>query len=412
MPSGTAFLSNYQSLNLGNHALTATIYDLLRQSTHEPVLGFRRLPNGATPAAKAALRASRWTTFVSDLRRLAEASPPGGAIAGGTATFAVSNQQVLGGFGTVRRAAVSRVAGIPGVRDLRARRSLPRCGPQLRAELDCAVSIYNPAGEIERAAAPVMRFVEVGVAIDAGHPAGLVNFSFEPGPLIAAAAREVFPAVGAIYVRDELSREEVLACGGRADLTEVVPDAVFLERAPGWERRDDRDICRVGIVVNGVVDTARPEAWVQVVRQVRSTGADVSLMSNEHGRDEAFLARLGRVTATPILGCAATIPEYLKALQGLDAVVSTRFHTCVMALIVGVPVVPVEGASHRIRGALAAVGLPDVVVDGRQDPTDFAQAVRTRLDDGGARLSASRIREIGAAVTSAYAKLPRLLATA
>jgi polysaccharide pyruvyl transferase WcaK-like protein len=405
-----AFLANFRSVNLGNDALTAEVGRHLRDAYGAAkVTGFHRLAESLNTRLRAQ-RADAFAPEADDWARQVVAAPTRAAEAGGLEAmeFGVHHQAMLGGPGSARRVAAAAITRLPLVRSVRAGRQSAAVLDQLAREAAHDHVIYMPAGEINPAGEPVTRLLEVAVAQRAGNPTALVNFSFEPTPLVARLAQEVLPRCNAVYVRDERSIPRLIESGAKRDSIRVVPDAVI---GALLKRRDPvRAIERVGVAFNATLDSANLRVWTAAVTALQEVGIEVTLLSNEHGRDERSLARVARDTRAPLLPPPTSFADYARELADLDLVVSTRFHTLVLALVAGVRAVGVEGTSDRIRGALDVFGLHDVVVDARPAAGDFDNAIVRAVLDGGCALDAAQVGALADDVRAGYAQLPGLLA--
>jgi hypothetical protein len=405
-----AFLANFRSVNLGNDALTAEVGRHLRDAYGAAnVTGFHRLAESLNTRLRAQ-RADAFAPEADDWARRVAAAPARARDVGGLEAmeFGVHHQAMLGGPGSARRVAAAAITRLPFVRSVRAARQSAAVLDQLAREAAHDHVVYMPAGEINPAGEPVTRLLEVAVAQRGGNRTALVNFSFEPTALVAQLAREVLPRCNAVYVRDERSIPRLADSGARAASIRVVPDAVI--GADIQRRAPVRAVERVGVAFNATLDSANLRVWIAAVTALQELGIDVTLLSNEHGRDERSLARVARETSAPLLPPPTSFVDYARGLTHLDLVVSTRFHTLVLALVAGVRAVGVEGTSDRIRGAFDVFGLHDVVVDARPAAGDFDNSIVKAVLDGGCALDAVRVGALAAEVRAAYAALPGLLA--
>ncbi|HUR78145.1 MAG TPA: polysaccharide pyruvyl transferase family protein [Acidimicrobiales bacterium] len=405
-----ALLFNFKSVNLGNEALTAQVGREMRDAYGAAnVSGFHRLPGAlnirlcaGTPAAFEQ-EADKWATRVAGL-------PPRAAGGGfDVMEFGLRHESLLGGPGSPRRNLVSVVTGLPVVRSLRASRQSGEVERQLHGVVSHDHVAYMPAGEINTVGAPLTRFLEIAVAQRTGRRTALVNFSYEPNAAVTGVARAVLPACDLIFVRDERSIPRLVGDGASLERIRVVPDAVIAVDAP---RRDPvRETQRVGIAFNSTLDSANLPVWSAAIKSLRAQGREVVLLSNEQGRDERSLASVARETGTEMLEAPRSYVDYAKELTRLDAVVSTRFHTLVLALVCGLRAIPVEGTADRIRGALEVFGLPGVVVDARPAAGDFDTAIVNAVVDGGCGLTVEQVDGLAQQVRSSYASLPSALAS-
>ena len=190
--------------------------------------------------------------------------------------------------------------------------------------------------------------------------------------------------------RDDISRNAMVSMGVSAAIADdVIGDLVFglpPERVP-----------KLGGVVVGVMDYRRRDAYgsqaVEVHRQyvdrcrrliesLRRSGHTVRVVGGDDadavvGRELADQFRDGAVTYLDV----STPHELLAALAEADVAVASRYHTLVMSLLAGTPVIPI-GYSAKHVAALHRLGLPTASFDIETfEPVEVALAVEGQLDN-------------------------------
>jgi polysaccharide pyruvyl transferase WcaK-like protein len=166
----------------------------------------------------------------------------------------------------------------------------------------------------------------------------------------------VYRTLRLVGFRDDKSVAAFRAMGGDMSNVVVVPDLALTIAAPASKPRDRR----IAVAVNV------PEAsaggylgqWSRVVEMLRGKGFDVALVSNELPLDIPFYRELAaRLPDLEIEGAGMDHDAYCRHLGTFSAVVSSRMHTCILAMIGGAAVVPVEGASFKITGLFQELGI-------------------------------------------------------
>ncbi len=188
--------------------------------------------------------------------------------------------------------------------------------------------------------------------------------------------RKLGPCVDAAYFRDEKSRS---AWASMVDLPlhhAVVADAAFAINPPadsGWEDARDRSI---GLSVRSwnrtsTGEQAPNERYPIAVRQLVSTligdGYGVCAMSTCQGApeypidDSAYAREILSGLQVDIDGMHHTPHELLKRLPGFSAVVATRMHLAILAILAGVPVLAIAYEFKTIE-LFASLGLSEYVI--------------------------------------------------
>ena len=263
-------------------------------------------------------------------------------------------------------------------------------GRRLSAFAEAGCVILNPAGEFWTTATdiPLRHLLDIYVAKRIGCRTAIVNHTFElVEPRLLEVVKVAYGAMDLISVREETSKKRLTDLGIDPEKILIAPDFVFMteptaaERAPGGG-------ARIALCPNSAYLKNPAEEWSKLAGALLSQGHEVALVTNDFPIDHDTLDRLSERFDLPKLGAGLSYRDYSALLGGFDAVVSSRLHTCVMALTAGTPVVPVEGLDFKITAAMAAAGVPIAAVrPGDGDwVADVAGSIATILKDpAGAR---------------------------
>lgn len=216
------------------------------------------------------------------------------------------------------------------------------------------------------------RILSFELALAARKP--LVFYTQSLGPFRDAKVREslrrILAEADLVYLRDELSRAHVADLGGRTEQLQVVPDCVFsladparLAAAAVGRRPPDRPL-RVAISVRewrhfttrGAAEGMRDylaAVRAAVTHLVERHGATVTFLSTcqgipEYGHDDSATAAAVADGLPATVRQAVTVDARFLAPRALidelttfDLVISTRMHLAILALVSGVPVIPI-----------------------------------------------------------------------
>lgn len=222
-----------------------------------------------------------------------------------------------------------------------------------------SLAVVNPAGEFQRNAkdTALHYLLEARCAQLAGCRAAFVNLSFEvDDPTIIRLSNHVFRDCDIIEFRDEESREHFKRQGGHLDVT-VLPDAAVLSSIDRCAKRGGHGIA-LAINALQVDEYGLAEQWDQLLPELLQLGP-VTLASNEWSTDYPFWKRYLRHENVGCEGEFLGFAEYARFLSRFDVVVSSRLHTCVLGLVAGAVVVPVETGTFKLTGFFNRIGMPN-----------------------------------------------------
>lgn len=278
---------------------------------------------------------------------------------------------------------------------------------RLGAMREASLVVVNPAGEFQADATDtaLAYLLDLRVAQLLGARTAMVNLSFEiEDATLRTVAAHVMDLADLVEFRDVPSADAYATAGGQSEAL-VLPDAALLtelgDPAPG-----NRSPGTVGLAINGLQARAAglDSQWSGFIETMRKHGSEPVLVSNEWSTDEVFWRQLRTNVEIESMGRDCDYREYGRLLGGFEVVVSSRLHTCVLALCAGTAVVPVETGTFKLSGFFEQIGLPNTPVNllepgwqekvlarvaaGRSDPTVLTEQLRAR-DEGRARLRAA-----------------------
>lgn len=219
-----------------------------------------------------------------------------------------------------------------------------------------------------------------------------------------------------ISIRDERSMAYVLEVGVPTKLLAVHPDAAFALARPSAPTAALAETRRVAISVRNWSHAARSnggdarEAYRQAIaeaaRALALEGVEVVFVSTcqgipEYWTDDARFARsivADHLQDVPRVSIDSSFhsPSELIALYGtFDAVIATRMHAAILALIGGTPVVGIA-YEFKSRELLRSFGMEDLVADFDEISGEWlTSTVRRVLSNGPALRSEIRARVAG-----------------
>ncbi|WP_343347818.1 polysaccharide pyruvyl transferase family protein [Sphingomicrobium sp. XHP0239] len=266
--------------------------------------------------------------------------------------------------------------------------------------------VVNPAGEFyNRATDTALHYLlETRCAQLAGVPVAFVNLSYEiEDPALLRIARHVLDQCDLVEFRDEESRRHFAANGGAADPV-ILPDGATMAPVERAEQRGGRGLA---LAINALqvnhYDLVEP--WNALVARLVER-EPVTLTSNEWTTDHPFWSRYLSMDGVSAEGRTLPFDEYARLLSQFDVVVSSRLHTCVLGLVAGVPIVPVETGTFKLTGFFNMIGMGDEPI--RMEGEDWQDRILERIDAVTANREA-RLQAQDDAIAKARAEFARVL---
>lgn len=263
--------------------------------------------------------------------------------------------------------------------------------------------VINAAGEFfdKVTDTPLQYLIDMRAAQLLGKPTAFVNTSFEVvDPLLLRVAAHVCDHADILEFRDTESADHYRRGGGTKTPT-ILPDAAIgtprldvpVEPVPG----------RIGFAMNGPFAESADIVtdWQQLLAGLKAEGLAPAVYSNEWYTDEPMWQGWVAQQGYPAFGKASDVPDYMRELGQAEVIVSSRLHTCVLAMLAGVPVVAVESGTFKLTGFYKQAGLPGAPIS----PTgDWTAQVRAAIADARAN-SAAVVAAQDAAIDAARAHL-------
>jgi polysaccharide pyruvyl transferase CsaB len=204
-----------------------------------------------------------------------------------------------------------------------------------------------------------------------------------------------------LCVRDEESRQELEDCGvpaGRITVTaDVVPAMEIGKKQPADRDPDSRTAALILREWEGL----NPAAAAALLDRLAAEGYTIQLHGFEPARDRQFYQNIvsrcdQRMEKSIRWVIPQTLQETLDALQSADVAISMRLHGCVLAVMLGIPLLPVV-YERKVKAFAEQMDLTDwlkTTRDVNADLADQVEAVRRYWDDHRARIEArwDRIR--------------------
>jgi polysaccharide pyruvyl transferase WcaK-like protein len=219
--------------------------------------------------------------------------------------------------------------------------------------------VVNPAGEFYTDAqdTALHYLIETRCAQLAGCRTAFVNLSFEvTDPLLIRLSDHVFAHCDVLEFRDQESVAHFTNHGGRKTPI-VVPDAALLSSI---ERPTPAGGRGLGLAINAlqVASFGLQDAWDALVAELARQGP-ITLTSNEWTTDFPFWKRYLARAGVTCDGQHLAYADYARFLAQFDVLVSSRLHTCILGLVAGAAVVPVETGTFKLTGFFNQIGMPD-----------------------------------------------------
>ena len=217
--------------------------------------------------------------------------------------------------------------------------------------------VVNPAGEFQRNATDTALhyLLEARCAQLSGISTAFVNLSFElADSVLIQVADHVFSCCDVVEFRDTESKDYLDEMGGVSKPL-VYPDGAIMTAV---ERPETRFGKGIALAINAlqVRDSDLSAGWDGIIDDLRQA-APVTLTSNEWTTDHPFWKKYLSLDRVGCDGETLDCFDYARSLAYYDAVVSSRLHTCVLGLIAGAAIVPVETGTFKLTGFFNQIGM-------------------------------------------------------
>lgn len=277
--------------------------------------------------------------------------------------------------------------------------------------------VVNPAGEFQSDATDtaIAYLLDVRCAQLLGIPTAMVNLSFEVADAtVRRLAVHVLDQCALLELRDSESGTEYAAAGGKCQPL-LLPDGALLTPPLPPPENDPAKRAPMALAINALqLHQAGLESdWLALIDRLLEAGHRPVLTSNEWSTDEPFWGPLLAGRKLTAVGQRADYRAYMALLGGFDVVVSSRLHTCVLAILAGSVVVPVESGTFKLTGFFRQAGFGNLPIrlgsDGWQDAV-VSRITEIRIDRARALAEQTRIRDaarqhLQASLQAAFAAL-------
>lgn len=383
-------LTKLKGVNIGNQALTLELAEALQSVAPEWSFHYAGRSSGLNEYTIARLLASGELTATFDqwARRIADVVTRHGPreVAGWSDNTSDLDDRVMvfdakggGTRGTVRTniAPIDRLLNPTQNLPLRQARILVnrhlRGAASFKKRLSLIAAadalVYNGAGEVS----VHDLFLHQMLQLRAGQILGVEvvptnqSIQVQDRPLLELVSH-IYKEAPRVIVRGQPSKERLASAGVPDSKIEVAPDLAFRSPQPSTS-----EIARatseagiepgaVGLCLSGPI--ANHEHWDRVLDELRSLGRQVVFVTNAPYPDLQNAARLQAAHEITVAPEYADYRRYSAMLGGLDFIISTRLHTCVLGNVSGVPVIPIDTETRKLSESYDELsGYPFKTVD-------------------------------------------------
>ena len=155
----------------------------------------------------------------------------------------------------------------------------------------------------------------------------------------------------------------------------VLPDGAILSEI-GVVDDNGRSGLALAINAQQVRSMGFLEQWNTIVDKLRKFGP-ITLTSNEWTTDHPFWKKYLNMDGVHCEGQSLDYSDYARFLSGFEVVVSSRLHTCVLGLLAGAPIVPVETGTFKLTGFFNQIGMKNEPI--RMDEGEWEQRLLDRI---------------------------------
>jgi polysaccharide pyruvyl transferase WcaK-like protein len=224
--------------------------------------------------------------------------------------------------------------------------------------------VVNPAGEFLKSASDsaLIYLIELRVAQLAGVKTAIVNLTYEPQNLVLQSiANHVFSKSDIVIFRDDQSSEYFKSTKGNCKHW-VVPDCALLTEAPHddslklSERKSTVSRIAVAIHLPDLHKAGIGSQWVEMIDSLAERNFNITMVSNELSADIQIWEKSLDQSKIGFETSDLDFQQYMQMLRSFDLIISSRLHTCVFGIVVGVPVIPLAAGTFKISGFFRQIG--------------------------------------------------------
>jgi polysaccharide pyruvyl transferase WcaK-like protein len=231
--------------------------------------------------------------------------------------------------------------------------------------------LYNAAGEINLRSADVAlrQLLELRVAQKLGSRVLVVNHSVEvQDPIFLSIVKGVYTKMDSVLVRDPFSKQALVEMGVPEEKINVIADMAFLatpadSTANRAIKHEAIEPGTVAIALNSHNAAKHYAEWGRIIRELQGRGKQVLFVSNALWEDRRIGEELRHRYGVQVMSQQYEYQEYMELLSRVELVISSRLHTCILAMLGDTPVVPVEPFLFKVRGIFQLIDYPVGVID-------------------------------------------------
>ncbi len=242
---------------------------------------------------------------------------------------------------------------------LRFKNYAPAYKERLTLYKDFEYYLYSAAGEVSEQDYFYRQLLDLRVAQLMGLKVCAINQSIElPIGLYNEILIYVYSKMHSIIVRGDISKQFLLQAGVEPSKISVAPDTAFLCKAKGFSKRQ---------VIKKIAVNFTPKTYIEdhvnpFLQRLINDGYELTFITNDPFSDKAVGSKLETDLGIPVCLQSLDYANYVEFICDFDLVISSRLHTNELALIGGVPILPIEGNMHKTTEVLAYVNYPSKVV--------------------------------------------------
>lgn len=413
MPGNVLFITRMKPNNAGNTALSSEALRLFQEFGYDSLRAFDRYPRyiesfDAPPADTP--RDKAIAMFQEDAAKIAKkySNDPGTALLPEAGPDDVVQVTGLNRQPSVLRQVKKAIA---------LRKRLAGAGLIGDQELQSVLHtlkwanliIWNPAGEFHPTGSVDQNYrllLLMAVGQSMGAKLAFVNHSLEiDHAALSHIVSHMYSGASSVIIRDQKSYDFALSLGVPADRLNIAPDLVFLCAGRQSEIIPPENVPEgsIGLAVNALEAHKGGNDWDQLMEGLVATGRPLVYVSNAVRRDHGLAEKLAAQYGGLVFDRQPTYQELLTIFGRMDALISSRLHSSILSLCVGVPVVTIEPSVFKLTEVMRGSGFP---IQTKQLGTPgWAQAV---LDDINAILADKPgYRELSLAAAHGQAKETR-----
>lgn len=215
--------------------------------------------------------------------------------------------------------------------------------------------LYSAAGEISEEDFFYRQLLDLRVAQLMGLKVCAINQSVElPEGPYKTLLGYVYSNMFKIVVRGDISKADLIKLGVKNAIISVTPDTAFLTNV--LRNKKQKTIKRIGI--NFTKKTYKEEQIDPFIQSLINAGYSLTFITNDPFGDEEIGKEFHTKFEIPIDLDTRDYKNFTSDLQKYDAIISSRLHTNEMALVAGVPILPVEGNLHKTTEVFKRINYP------------------------------------------------------